>query len=347
MAIMRRLWAIVIPAGLVAALAFYTTRCYTPAFKDSHGRILPDSVASLEKLNIGGVPQYILTRGKRRSNPVLLFLHGGPGMPAMYLAHKFQKPLEECFVVVQWDRRGAGKSYSRLVLPETMSVEQEISDTHELVDLLRRRFHQEKIYLLGHSYGSYLGVLVAQRFPELFHAYVGIGQLACSEKINRQIQDQWIRERADAAGNQEALRQLDGKEPLNREKWLFEFGGELHREKSWRPLLLAGLSAPEYSLLDILRIEAGANFTQKNMKYNAIAGDPMDSVPELKLPVYFFTGKYDYTDPFTCTEEYYRRIQAPRKEIVRFDDSAHFPFLEEPQKFAEEMRKVAWDTKGS
>jgi len=228
-----------------------------------------------------------------------------------------------------------------------MNVEQEIADTRELVDLLRRRFHQNRIYLLGHSYGSYLGMLVAKRFPELFHAYVGIGQLACSEERSRQIQDQWIRKGAEAAGNQEALRQLDGKEPLNREKWLFEFGGELRNEKSWLRLMLAGLGAPEYSLMDALHIKAGANFTQTHMKYNAISGDLMDAVAELKLPVYFFTGKYDYTDPFACTEEYYRRIQAPRKEMVWFENSAHFPFLEEPQKFAEEIRKVALETNGN
>ena len=344
---MRHLWSTVLAMGVVGGFALYATRAYTPPVRDRQGRILPGSVASLEKVNVGGTPQYILVRGGNRANPVLLFLHGGPGMPAMYLAHKFQKPLEEDFVVVHWDRRGAGKSYSSHIPAETINVEQEISDTRELTDLLRHRFRQNKIYLVGHSYGTYLGILVAQQFPELFHAYVGIAQLACSQERDRQIQDQWIRKKAEAVGNHAALLQLDGGAPLDREEWLFEFGAELHKERSWLPLLLIGLGAPEYNLRDVLHIKAGVSFTARNMKYNAISGALLDTVTELKLPVYFFTGKYDYTDPFECTEEYYRRMKAPKKELVWFDNSAHFPFLEEPQKFAEEMRRVALETNGN
>jgi pimeloyl-ACP methyl ester carboxylesterase len=107
------------------------------------------------------------------------------------------------------------------------------------------------------------------------------------------------------------------------------------------------LRSPEYSLVDALRIMGGVNFTHRNMRYNAIAGDLIDAVTELKLPVYFFTGRYDYTVPFECTREYYRRINAPGKKLVWFDNSAHFPFLEEPQKFTEEMNKVARETRAS
>jgi pimeloyl-ACP methyl ester carboxylesterase len=335
-----RWWWIAAAAGLLVGLAIYANWSYTPPMVDAQGEVLSGSVAVLEKIGLGGVPQYILIRGKSRAKPVLLFLHGGPGMPAMYLAHAFQRPLEEDFVVVQWDRRGAGKSYNRHISPESISVEQEIADTLELTDLLARRFHQDRIFLVGHSYGSYLGMLVVQRSPEKFHAYVGIGQLACSKERMRQIQDRWIRQEAESRGNREALEELNSGKPLDREKWLFEFGGERRNATNWLPFLWIGLRAPEYSLVDAMYLKAGVNFTARNMKYNAIAGDLMDGVKEVKRPVFFFTGRHDYTDPFECTSEYFRQLRAPMKEMVWFGNSAHFPFLEEPEKFAEEMKKV-------
>jgi len=266
---------IVIAALAVACLgiALVTVRtffAYTPPLWHS-GR----SIASLEKVKLGGRGQYILIRGENIDSPIILFLHGGPGMPTMYLAHVFQRPLEKNFVVVQWDRRGAGKSYNQHTPVTTMSVQQEIADTRQLVDLLRQRFHQDKVYLVGFSYGSYLGMQVAQRFPELFHAYVGIGQEACSLVEEREIQDKWIGERASKNGNLEALRQLDGKETLDREKWLFEFGGELHDRKGWAVFLWDGLTAPEYTLRDVSNVKAGVDFTARNLKYDAIAGSLM------------------------------------------------------------------------
>lgn len=315
-------------------------RAFTPQIRDRSGHVVPGSVASLEWINLGGIRQSVLIRGANASNPLLLFLHGGPGMSSMYLAHKFQRPLEEDFVVVQWDRRGAGKSYNKNIPPNSISVEQEISDTIELMNVLQSRFGKNKMYLLGHSYGSYLGMITVQRFPELFHAYVGVGQVACSEERNREIQDRWIRAQAEASGNRKALEQLDGKSQLDREKWLFQFGAEIHKEKSWWAVLSIGLRAPEYSLLDVMRVRSGVNFTHKHMKYDAISKDLMEAVNEVKIPVYFFTGRFDYTDPFECTEQYALRLRAPRKEVVWFNESAHFPFLEEPMKFAEEMKRA-------
>jgi pimeloyl-ACP methyl ester carboxylesterase len=168
--------------------------------------------------------------------------------------------------------------------------------------------------------------------------------LACSEEQTKEMQDRWIRKQAEASGNRKAVEQLDGRSPLDREKWLFQFGAEIHKERSWLAILSIGLRAPEYTLNDMLHIRSGVKFTHKYMKYNAISGDLMDAVPEVKIPVYFFTGRFDYTDPFECTEEYARRLQSPRKEVVWFNESAHFPFLEEPMKFAEEMKRVAHES---
>lgn len=325
---------------VLGMLAYLALRSRTPAIRDSNGKELPNSIASLEKINIGGVGQYVLIRGRNRENPVLLFLHGGPGMPTMFLAHEFQSPLENDFVVVQWDRRGAGKSYNEQIRPESMSVGQEVADTRELTNLLRQRFHHDKIYLVGFSYGSYLGMLVVKQNPQLFYAYVGIGQEACSQAREHEIQDAWIQEQAVARNDKEALYQLQGQEPLDREEWLFKYGAEIHNETNWHVLLKAGLTAPEYNLLDVLKVKEGLAFSARTMKFNAIKGALMDEIRSVDVPVYFFTGRFDYTDPVPCTVEYFERLRAPKKQIVWFDHSAHFLFLEQPDKFAEELQHV-------
>ena len=327
-------WSIVAIALAGLGIVFYLwfTPGRTPAIHGPHG------ISSLERIRIGGVDQYVLIRGNDSSLPVLLFLHGGPGMPAMYLAHAFQRELEKEFVVVQWDRRAVGKSY-REDISSTLTSEQLVADTVELTNVLRSRFHQDKIYLVGHSWGTYLGMLVIARHPELYHAYVGIGQLARSSAM-AEIQDEYIRQSARRMGDQNAITELEEKGPSIRETLLFRFGGEIHNAKSFMPLLLTGLAAPEYSLRDARNIPRGVSLYSRNFVYNSISGDLMDVITQVEIPVYFFTGRYDYTDPFTLTEQYFSKINAPEKHLVWFEDSAHFLFYEEPEAFARQMRGV-------
>jgi pimeloyl-ACP methyl ester carboxylesterase len=313
-------------------------RGYTPQYKS------PKSVASIEQFSLGNYPQYVLIRGKNNEDPILLFLHGGPGMPTMYLAHDFQRDLEKVFVVVQWDRRGTGKSYESVASAPNLSVSQEIKDSVELIDQLRARFHQEKIYLVGFSYGSYLGILVAQRVPERLHAYIGIGQLACSEEESRQIQDEWLTRQASMAHDYEALDELVGKKPLDREKLLFKCGGEIHLAHNWWPLLWSGIRSPEYTFQDISNVRKGVQFTASHLRYDVIDGSILDNVSSIRIPVYFFSGRYDYTDPTSCTVRLFNSLTAPIKRMVWFEHSAHFVFFEEPEQLALAMRRVVAET---
>src|ERR1700686_3741814 len=300
----KAVWRIV---GLaVAGLAVFSYLWFPPGRTPAiHG---PNSIASLERIRLGDVDQYILIRGNDSSLPVVLFLHGGPGMPAMYLAHSFQRELEKEFVVVQWDRRAAGKSY-REDISSTLTTEQLVADTVELTNVLRARFHQDKIYLVGHSWGTYLGMLVIARHPELYHAYVGIGQLALSFPIAG-IQDEYIRQTATRMGDQDSIKELEEKGASVRETLLFKFGGEIRKAKSFMPLLLTGLAAPEYSLRDARNIPKGVSLYSRNFVYNASSGELMDVVTQVNIPVYFFTGRYDYTDFFTLTEQPFSKINA-------------------------------------
>jgi metal-dependent hydrolase (beta-lactamase superfamily II)/pimeloyl-ACP methyl ester carboxylesterase len=330
---------------LLAALVFllYVTRSRTPSIRGDYFKIIPESVASLEQVEIGGWNQTILIRGKDTSNPILLFLHGGPGMPMMYLSHEFQKPLEERFIVVHWDQRGAGKSYSKDVPVGSMHVEQFLSDTRELIQMLKERFGKEKIFLVGHSWGSYLGMLVVDRNPELFYAFVGMGQVVDTEQ-GYDITDRFLQKRAKQMGRFKALQEITTKGDQVREKWLFKFGFELYGKKSWMPFVWTGLFSPEYGLFDIPKIPRGSSFSSMHMKYNAIEGELLDEITEVDVPVYFFTGRYDLVTPYQLVEQYHEKIKAPKKKLVWFENSAHFPFFEEPGRFTEEMLNVLDDT---
>jgi pimeloyl-ACP methyl ester carboxylesterase len=324
---------------VVVAIAFYAMRVRTPPIRDAEGRVIPGSIASLELVTLGGQEQYILIRGSDASNPVLMFLHGGPGMPMMYLAHRFQRELEREFLIIHWDQRGAGKSFAPDVPVESMSVEQFLSDARELIELVRSRYGAEKIYLAGHSWGSYLGMLFASRHPELLHAYIGIGQVVDGQRAAA-IQDEFIRRRAVETGERQALEELETQGRAAHEKWLFKFGGELHRHTSWLPFLWTGLQAPEYSLTDAMNVGRGSSFSSQHMRYDAIPGPLIEHVTKVDVPLYFFTGRHDYTTPFELVELYLERLQAPAKRIVWFEESAHFPFFEQPAEFAEAMREV-------
>lgn len=329
---------------LFLAGGWFLWPAYTPKIRDAQRQVVPESISSLEQVTLGGVPQYILIRGWNRNNPVLLMLHGGPGMPQMYLAHQFQRELERKFVVVQWDRRGAGKSYSGEVVPESLTVEQLISDTQQLVELLRERFHQPKVFLAAHSWGTYLGMLVVQRYPDSFYAYVGMGQMVDSARA-RELGREFVLQRARETGNQQALDEVESRWPGSSEKWLFQFGGELHNATSWWPLLELGLRAPEYTATDAaFRMPAGLRLYGHGVNYGGHR-ELIHDVTGVQVPVYFFLGRHDYNTPSELAANYLQTLNAPRKKLVWFEESAHFPFLEEPARFTDEMNHVLAETK--
>lgn len=308
-------------------------RGHTRPIREPHG------VASLERVPLGGVEQWVLVRGRNVANPVLLFLHGGPGMPAMFLAHRFQGPLERHFVVVHWDRRGAGKSYSAGRDPAAASVRRLLDDAYELTDILRQRFGVEKLLLLGHSWGTYLGMLAAFEEPELFSAYVGTGQIAGSEAEVAAEQRRFVLDASRAAGEDQVVRRVS--ESGVRESDLFRYGGELRKAKSMRPLLLAGLGAPEYTVKDVRNVARGAADLQRRMQYDAGDERLETAVRELRIPVFFLLGRHDHTTPSGLAEKYLRTLEAPLKKLVWFEHSAHFPFMEEPDRFANELRAAS------
>jgi pimeloyl-ACP methyl ester carboxylesterase len=315
----------------------------TPKIKDAKGNIKLNSIASLEKIMIGGKNQCILIRGHNVNNPLLLLLHGGPGTAEMPLAHRFERDLEKHFTIVNWDQRGAGKSFSRKIPKESMNVKQFISDTHELVLMLKERFNKEKLYLVGHSWGSQLGSLVVHRFPEHFYAYIGVGQVVDLYE-NERISYQFTLNEARKRNNEKAIKQLEALQPYTgfefkklrkQRKWLNKFGGATHAFKSQFSLVKLGLSAPEYSLRDFFKFVRGMLFSLKSIWTDLFEYNLSELITEYKVPVYFFIGRYDYNTPFELSEKFFEQIKAPKKEYIWFENSAHMPNFEEYKKFDE------------
>ncbi len=344
--------AVVLAVPLVALLALL---CYREAAQYFLSRQPPvtslDGVESLEEVELGGVEQSILIRGADRDNPVLLWLHGGPGVPAMPLAHRYDGELVEHFVVVHWDQRGAGRSYDPGLTEADLTTERYVSDTHELVEKLEGRFGEEKVYLVGHSWGSALGALAVERHPEDFHAFVGVGQLVDNRESD-EIAYAHALEEARRRGDGEALAALEelGPPPWETLEQGSEFaglnaelGGVTHRPVP-NQVVTAALS-PAYSLGDVYASARGARFSVDAMLDDLDQIDLLKQAPRLMVPVYIFQGRHDYATPWPLAERYFEALEAPRgKDLVWFGRSGHALRAEEPKKFDEELLRVLGET---
>ena len=317
---------------------------YTPRIRPS--QVTPEttgSIAELSKVRLGGAEQSVLIRGSDISRPVLLFLHGGPGMPTMYLAYDFQRELERHFVVVQWDRRGAGKSYDARFPDESLTVHRTLADLFELTAMLRNRFHQEKIYLVAHSWGTHLGLLAVHEHPEWYLAYVGMGQMAPDTARTHAAQRSCVRTEALAHGDSALRARLAARYGSDSarvsENDMFASGGELHGKTSMWPIIRVGFRSPEYTLVDGFHVQKGAQFVGAHMQED-VNTDWMREQPMFRLPIIFFLGRHDCNTPSTLAEEYLGAVNAPMKRVVWFENSAHFPFWEESRRFTDEMVRV-------
>jgi len=303
----------------------------------------PDGIDSLEKVTLGGIDQWILVRGQDKTNPVLLFLHGGPASVLMPYHRLYHTELEEHFTVVHWDQRGAGKSFSSDIPIASMSLTQIVSDARELTELLIERFDIPKIYLIGHSWGTQVGTIVVSQSPELFFAYIGMGQVVDSYE-DEVVSYDFAVDKARELGNEEITQKLEtmGPPPLSlqqsSEKWsvLLELGAVVHSpDLSVIGLMKIGLTSPDYSLADWVKMVRGTFFS-----IDHIASKPdythsfTRDIPRLEVPVYFLAGRYDYLTPSVGVEAYYDLLDAPAgKQLLWFEDSAHMPLYEEPAKF--------------
>ncbi|MGH8161135.1 MAG: alpha/beta fold hydrolase [Gammaproteobacteria bacterium] len=321
---------------------------------DARKIVTPNGIQELDELHIDGISQWVSIRGRDRRNPILLVLHGGPGSPDMPLAWTFESPWEDYFTVVEWDQRGTGKTYAsntETAMAPGMTIPGMTQDAAKVVEYLRKRFHKRKIFLLGHSWGSVLGVRLAQEHPHWFYAYIGVGQVVNTRKSEADGYA-WALREAQTHHNAEAIRELKsiapypGTAPMTiqritiRDKWEMYYGGLAWGRKDYQFAADAWKLSPEYGLRDWRAIDKGSLFSLKHLLQPFMAVD-FDHVTRFDCPVILFVGAHDYTVSYKLAKQWFDKIQAPSKRLVIFADSAHMIFLEQPGRFLVDLVKYA------
>jgi pimeloyl-ACP methyl ester carboxylesterase len=340
-------------ALILAIILWIKSPGKTDLITGKDGKPLPGSISRIEKIKLGGIDQYLIIRATDSTKPVMLFLHGGPGSPEIAFMRETNTGLEKDFVMVYWEQRGAGKSYSKDISPESMKIAQFVSDTRDLSQILIKRFKKEKIYLMGHSWGSMLGILTAYQYPELYYMYFGIGQV-CDQYKSEKISLEWLKEQAKLVNDKNAIEELStlhypdsGANINDWEKYLMterqyvnEFGGgPTHQIKGMWPLVKMVLIAKEYTFKEKMNFMSSSMFSLKTMWLEIINKNLFNEIDSMKIPVYLFHGKYDYTVTYSVSKDFYEKLKAPSKEFYSFENSAHSPCMEEPEKFNEIVRE--------
>ena len=315
-------------------------------FLDESGKPLEGSISEKVFVYINGIKQGMFIKSKNAANPVLLYLHGG--MPDYFLTEKYPTGLEDYFTMVWWEQRGSGLSYSKAIPSETMTPEQMISDTKELTNYLRKRFGKEKIYLMGHSGGTFVGIQTASLYPELYNAYLGVAQISNQLRSEKLAYDYMLGQFRNK-GNIKMVKKLEaspvtlanGTPPAYasiRDIAMHSLGiGTTHDMKSViSGIFLPSLKCREYTFKEKINMWVGKSRAGISIVWaNIMATDLSEKVNELKIPVYFFEGVYDYTCSYAEAKSYFERLKAPTKGFYTFGKSAHSPIFEEPMKLRE------------
>lgn len=339
---------LLIIAALIAAIVLGSQwTAHTAPILGADGAPLPGSIAKLEKVKLGGVNQWLITRGQNVNKPVLLFLSGGPGASEAARVIRFNRELEKHFVVVIWEQRGCGKSYPSINPKSNLTIQQYTDDVIELAKMLCTRFDEQKIYLLGHSWGSIIGVRAVQERPELFHAYIGSAQMVDVLETDRMIYDMVLKQ--GKADNKTIVKTLQaqgeppyfGKSPIKPYATLFGYEYALYeapniKDAEYRrdgDILEMMLKQSEYGWLDRVYYLLGLMNTF-NVVYPQL--QDMDfrlDALHFDLPVYMILGCHDMNNPYAIPEEYFNLLEAPSKQLFFFEDSGHGMIWEERDSF--------------
>jgi pimeloyl-ACP methyl ester carboxylesterase len=306
---------------------------------------------TIKKIIINTTEQYIILGGESKQNkPVLLFLHGGPGVPELFTMKKEMQYLEEKFVVIYWEQRGAGKSYR----VKDLTLEQILLDTEALTQWLLKEYNQDKLYLMGHSWGTLLGMLAIEKSPQRYYAYMGIGQVTNQYEAEQNALE-WIKKEAIRREDKKAIYKLstlnmpsksasikEWSDFLNLHRsYLWKYGGSFYNSKGVLARLVKNfLFAREYSIIEKIMFLPSAIYSLKQLWADVVAINLFDEIKKVKVPIYIFQGLHDYQVSYTLAKEFIDGLDAPKKRFFLFKNSAHSPHIEENDKFNECIDRV-------
>jgi pimeloyl-ACP methyl ester carboxylesterase len=341
---------IALAVAIMAVLLCWSWPGKPRPFLDEDGRPIPDSISEKVRVGINGLDQGMFLKALDKTRPVLLYLHCG--MPEYFLTRRYPTGLEAEFVVCWWEQRGAGLSYRPGMSLESVTVEQLVADTVALTNHLRARFGQDRIYLMGHSGGSFLAMHAVARAPELYHAYIGVAQMANQLRSEKRAYD-YMLERCRAERRAALARKLEAA-PVTledgvpqaylrvRDEAMHALGvGTMREMRSvFGGLFLPSLRNPDYTLAEKINIWRGKAATGvSSMWQEMLATDLAERVPAVGVPVYFLHGVHDYTCTYAEASAYFEILTAPLKGFYTFSASAHCPMFEEPDKVMAILRE--------
>ena len=315
------------------------------------------AIDSSEKITYKNQAYHLRIRTCDINNPVVLFLHGGCGSPDRAQMIKFQSPLADKFTLVAWDQRGAGVAYDKKEAKSfVLTKEVYVEDAHNVVCYLKGRFNKDKIIVVGHSFGSVLGVWLADKYPDDIHSYVGIGQ--CVDYIeNEKISYEWTLDEAKRQNDKKAIKTLqkigrpsDGKYCGNHVKSimkqraiLHKYGGSTYanRKPYWQEVLFHDVPIlhKEYTLPQLVKYIKGLSYSP-NQPLATTNPDFMNTVKGLNVPVYLLLGKHDRNCVSSLAEQWFDKLYAPEKNLIWFENSAHAPQWEEPEHWNKQFRNL-------
>jgi pimeloyl-ACP methyl ester carboxylesterase len=312
-------------------------------------------IYTLDGVQLGDTTQWIRVRGTDTSNPVLLLIQQGPGLPMINETRRFEKllGLEKDFTVVYWDQRGCGRSLRGHQGGAAVTLDLMVSDTVSLLEILRDRF-DTKPHVAGFSLGATIGAYAAAQRPDLVAALVAVGTDIDGAAAGDSAYD-FALDTASQRANKRAVRQLEAIGPPphltakqfgTRVRWASNFGGVTTNEtygEVIRGLLVSLVRSPDYSARDVLRTVRGVTATQAALLPELTALDLVHTLPRIDVPVVMVQGRLDRVAPGDAAQQYFSTLVAPTKELVWFENSAHTPQLEEPEKFRELMMRVRAD----
>lgn len=288
------------------------------------------------KLPLNGTEQYVSIRAEQADLPLLLYLHGGPGDAALPLVLKYNRALENHFTVVVWEQRGAGKSYYDFG-DSIVTIDTFLQDLHSLVMYLTERYQQKKLFLLGHSWGSVLGLTYAADHPEMLNAYIGCGQVVNMKKACRIAY-----EYAVAHASPKALKRLTHIDyTYTGENWLDDLlfvtgqvvkhGGSLYGRSNYNDLIKPFLFSKYYSIPDLIRRQKGSLQSIKRL-WPELMETNFERKTEYGVPIIFVEGKHDAHVSSELANEYFNTIKT-ESHFFYFTNSCHFPQWSESDRF--------------
>ncbi len=307
---------------------------WTPAIKGDR------SISELRSVNINCTELEVLIRGKDRSNPVLLFVHGGPCCSEIPYVRKYQEDWENSFTIVHYDQRGSGKSFSFAADDEEITVATHVNDLIMLTEYIEEYLEKEQVILAGHSFGTYIATIAASQRPELYQAYIGIGQM--SDPIQGELNN-WEKcmEAAEQMANEKDTAYLKSLEQaitngeiITPRNYVRKYGFAARKIDDNFDYFLGFVFGCEYNLADIIRFYSGSIKYQDKLIAESVINPLSQVVTRIDVPTYFVMGKYDGMTSPKAAETYLHSLSGEgEKAFVLFEESAHYPQFEETQKF--------------